>query len=150
MSRKTYSIALAGGIGLMVLVLVLAIGWFVSAGALHVYVSGSEHQDLHLVIPGAFVQAGLFFLPEAALAQVDDEAGGAAGPAWRPLLREACDALASSPEGEYVRIESADERVIISKTRRHLLVHVESAAENLRLEIPLRSLRSCGRLLATR
>jgi hypothetical protein len=147
MSRKTFSIALAGGIGLMVLVLVLAVGWFFSAGALHVHLSGSEHQALHLVIPGAFVQAGLFFLPEAALAQVD-EAGGAAGLAWRPLLREACDALASSPDGEFVRIESADERVIISKTRRHLLVHVESTDENLRLEIPLRSLRSFGRRLA--
>ncbi len=147
MSRKTYFIALAGGIGFMALVLVLAIGWFFSAGALHVHVSGADHQPLHLVIPGAFVQAGLFFLPEAALAQVD-EAGGDAGLDWRPLLRAACDALASSPEGEFVRIESADERVIISKTRRHLLVHVESTDENLRLEIPLRSLRSFGRHLA--
>ena len=149
MSRKTFIIALAGGIGLMVLITGLAVGWFFSAGALHVHVSGSEHQPLHIMIPGAFVQAGLFLLPKAALAGVDEDCA-AAGLAWRPLMEAACTALASCPEGEFVRVESADERVIVSKTRRQLLVQVESDGESLRLEIPLRSLRSFGRQLAGR
>jgi len=149
MSRRTFAIALTGGLALVVLLAALAIGWFLSAGALHVYVDGSEHRPLHLVLPGAFIQAGLCFLPEAALAQVDEDCGDA-GLAWRPLVRAACTAIASSPDGEFVRVESAAERVIVSKTRRHLLVRVESAAETVRLEIPLRSLHSFGQRLAAR
>ncbi len=149
MSRKTFIIALAGGIGLMVLITGLAVGWFFSAGALHVHISGSEHQPLHLIIPGAFVQAGLFLLPQAALADAD-ESCDSAGLAWRPLVKAACNALARCPEGEFVRVESADERVIVSKTRRQLLVQVDSDGESLRLEIPLRSLSGIGRQLAAR
>jgi hypothetical protein len=148
MSRKTFIFSLAGGLGLLLLAAALTIGWCFSAGALHVHLSGGEHRPVHLVIPGALVQAGLCCLPRAALADVDASCEQA-GLAWRPLVQAACGAIAASPEGEFVRVESDAERVIVAKTRRYLLVRVESAAETLRLEIPLRSLRGFGQWLAS-
>ncbi|MBM4117705.1 hypothetical protein FJ251_08165 [bacterium] len=150
MSRRTSLLCLSGGIAAMILVAGLTLGWLLSAGTLSLEFASAGEPPLRIAVPGALVQAGLYCLPQVAVARAAQASGCQGDTDWRPLVGALCAALAECPAGEFVRVESADERVIVSKNRRHLLVRVESPEESLRLQIPLRSLRSFGRQLAAR
>lgn len=150
MSRRTFLFSLSGGIALMILVAGLTLGWLYSAGTLSLEMKRSGERPLRLAVPGALVQAGLYCLPQVAAAHAEELSGGRAGEDWRPLIGSLCAALAESPAGEFVRVESDGECVIVSKNGRHLLVQVETGEESIRLQIPLRSLRGIARQLAAR
>lgn len=150
MSRRAFFFSLSGGIALMILVAGLTLGWLYSAGTLSLELQRSGERPLRLAVPGALVQAGLYCLPQVAAARAAEATGGRIGEDWRPLAGSLCAALAESPAGEFVRVESDGERVVVSKNRRHLLVQVETAEESVRLQIPLRSLRGVARQLAAR
>lgn len=150
MSRRTFLFSLSGGIALMVLVAVLTLGWFYSAGTLSLELRRSGERPLRVAVPGALVQAGLYCLPQVAVARAEAATGVGGAENWRPLLGALCASLADSPAGEFVRVESEGDRVVVSKNKRHLLVSVETADESLSLQIPLRSLRGVARQLAAR
>jgi hypothetical protein len=53
------------------------------------------------------------------------------------LAREVLEALAEAPDGELVRVEEANERVLVTKEGRSLRVRVSSDRENVNVTVPI-------------
>lgn len=53
------------------------------------------------------------------------------------LAREVLEALAAAPDGELVRVEEANEQVLITKEGRSLRVQVHSDHENVNVTVPI-------------
>lgn len=53
------------------------------------------------------------------------------------IAREVLEALAHAPDGELVRVEEADEQVLVAKEGRSLRVRVRGRGENVDVNVPL-------------
>jgi len=86
-------------------------------------------------VPLVFAQAALAVAPAVAprdkLRIPDAEALEHIG-----LAREVLEAIAAAPDGELVRVEEANEQVVITKEGRSLRVQVHSDHENVNVTVP--------------
>jgi hypothetical protein len=91
----------------------------------------------HVVVPVPLVlaQAALAVAPAVApqdKLRVPDEALEHLG-----LAREVIEALAAAPDGELVRVEEANEHVLVAKEGRSIRVRVDSDREHVNVTVPL-------------
>ncbi|MCB1163429.1 MAG: hypothetical protein R3C71_03295 [Candidatus Krumholzibacteriia bacterium] len=149
MSRSNVALSLLAGVALAVLIAGVGFWFFVGPGSVQVHVSGSGAPPIRLSLPSGLLEAGLLLVPRDVYAQAAEELDDAPV-AWQPVLLAACDGLANCPDGEFVRVESGADRVLVIKERRRLRIEVESGDEHVRVVLPVKSLRRCGRILAQR
>jgi hypothetical protein len=96
---------------------------------------GPDGHRIVVPVPLVFAQAALAVAPIAAPVdklRVPDEALEHMG-----LAREVLEALAAAPDGELVRVEERDERVVITKEGRFLKVRVSGTREDVTVNVPL-------------
>jgi hypothetical protein len=93
---------------------------------------GRDGHRIVVPVPLALAQTAAAFVPPAAQRVQLGEARR-----YLPLAREALQALADGPDGELVRVEDKDERVLIEKTGRILRIQVESRDEQVRVNLPV-------------
>ncbi len=147
MSRRTLFISM--GAGLLVALLVLSLGawWLLGAGSVQVQIRGDDMPRLSFGLPLSLIQAAMILAPDQVLADLrhdlDDELG-----AWLPSFEAFCDGLADCPDGVFVRVESGNERVLVTKKRRQLLIQVEDGDESVKIKLPIKAIRLFGRQLA--
>lgn len=60
---------------------------------------------------------------------------------WMPVAKAALDALANSPDGVFVQVDSAEQHVRVQKSWGRLLVDVDDPGEEVHLAIPIRAVR---------
>jgi hypothetical protein len=108
---------------------------------------GRDGHRLVLPVPLLLAEVAAGFVPDRALAADMGEAARHL-PAARALLR----ALAEAPDGEYVRVEDGDERVLVEKAGNRLRVRVEGRDQDVRVNLPLDAvseiIREDGRISA--
>jgi hypothetical protein len=106
-----------------------------SLGILVVDVRDGGGQRIVVPVPLVLAQAAVAVAPAVAGEKMripDREALAHMG-----VAREVMEALAKSPDGELVRVEERDEQVVITKQGRMLQVRVQSAKENVAVNVPL-------------
>jgi hypothetical protein len=105
-----------------------------SAGSVRVYVlekrAGGDR--VNLLVPARLVPLGLKFLPHR-----ERERVGARLRPWLLALKAASLELARSADCQLLAIDSAQERVRVSKRGGSLVIDVDSASENVHLSVPL-------------
>jgi hypothetical protein len=97
---------------------------------------GPNGHRIVVPVPLVFAQAALAVAPVVAPADKlripDNEALQHIG-----VARDVLEALAAAPDGELVRVEERDERVVITKEGRSLHVQVSGKKENVSVNVPL-------------
>ena len=94
-----------------------------------------------LVVPGAFVNFCLSFVP-AAMPYEERERLHHELARYEPLLRAAVEELEKAPDMVFVEVEDGDEHVTIAKRDGHIVIDVETDHEDVRVEMPLTSVRA--------
>ncbi len=94
-----------------------------------------------LLVPGALVNFCLSFLP---IAMPNDERMRlqAELARYEPLLAAVVDELEQAPDMVFVEVEDGDEHVTIAKRNGHIVIDVETDAEDVRVEVPVASVRA--------
>lgn len=106
-----------------------------SLGIVVVDVRDGDGRRIVVPVPLVLAQAAVAVAPAVAEEKMripDREALAHMG-----VAREVMEALAKSPDGELVRVEERDEQVVITKQGRTLRVRVQSAKENVSVNVPL-------------
>src|SRR5512147_3031832 len=106
-----------------------------SLGIVVVDVREGSGQRIVVPVPLVLAQAAVAVAPAVAedkMRILDREALEHMG-----VARQVMEALAKSPDGELVRVEERDEQVVITKQGRLLQVRVQSAKENVAVNVPL-------------
>ena len=95
---------------------------------------GPEGQRIVVPVPLVVAQAALAFVPEVhTRVELPDEARE-----HLPLAHAVIEALAAAPDAELVRVEDADDLVVIEKAGDQLRVHVtEGDGESVEVSVPL-------------
>jgi hypothetical protein len=93
-----------------------------------------DGSQVSVAIPASIVRAALTVVPRIASRDMD-AAMSELRPHW-PLLRAACDELASCPDGVLVEVEGAGERVLVAKERGDLVVRVRAGGDRVDVRIP--------------
>jgi hypothetical protein len=91
-------------------------------------------EGMHIVVPVPL------FLAQAAVSLAPADQTQIDIPELReyaPIAHEILAALADAPDGELVRVEDRDERVLISKVGNELQVRVDNPSEQVSLNVPL-------------
>jgi hypothetical protein len=123
---------LLGLLGAVVLIGALAY----SEGAVIVQVT-THHpagEDVNLFLPAAPLPLAMKWIPKANVPRLPTEARGVL-----PAAIEAVRHLETAPDFVLAEVERTQERVHIEKRGRKLIVEVESPAESVYVEIPLRT-----------
>jgi hypothetical protein len=94
---------------------------------------GPSGHHFMIPVPLAVAQTALAFVPaDKAHVKMDPEALK-----HLPLAREVIEALAAGPDGELVRVEEEDERVVVEKVGRMLHVKVHDHGDDVEVNVPL-------------
>lgn len=94
-----------------------------------------------LVVPGVLVNFCLSFLPvampEHERQRLQEELGR-----YEPLLAAVVDELEQAPDMVFVEVEDGNEHLTIAKRDGHLVIDVETDQEDVRVEVPVASVRA--------
>ncbi|MGK2857057.1 MAG: hypothetical protein ACSLFQ_07615 [Thermoanaerobaculia bacterium] len=94
-----------------------------------------------LLVPGVLVNFCLSFLPvampEEERLRLHEELAR-----YEPLLEAVVDELEQAPDMVFVEVEDGDDHVTISKRDGHLVIDVETDEEDVRVEVPVASVRA--------
>lgn len=97
-----------------------------------------------IVVPGALVNFCLSFLPvaipEDERQRMHDELAR-----YEPLLAAVVDELEQAPDMVFVEVEDGNEHVTIAKRDGHVVIDVETDEEDVRVEVPVASVRATWR-----
>jgi hypothetical protein len=101
-----------------------------------------------IVVPGVLVNFCLSFLPvampEHERMKLQNELSR-----YEPLLAAVVDELEQAPDMVFVEVEDGDEHVTIAKRDGHLVIDVETGQEDVRVEVPVVSVRATWHSLAS-
>jgi hypothetical protein len=104
-------------------------------GTIEVEVRDGDGTHLSLAVPVSFARAALTFVPVVSGPEMD-AAVAEIRPHW-PLVREACQQLASMPDGVLVEVEGrAGERVVVAKEDGDLVVRVRDGGDRVNVRVP--------------
>jgi hypothetical protein len=99
---------------------------------------GPDGISLYIPLPAALVDAGLAIapgvMPPDALADARQEIGE-----WGPFLEELAHLLTTLPDATLVTVDDGDERVLVAKRGRNLIVDVDSPDARVRVSVPVRT-----------
>ena len=89
----------------------------------------------HIVVPVplALAQVAAAFVPEEKMRLHM----GAEAERYLPVAREVLTALAAAPDGELVRVEERDEKVVIRKEGGLLRINVDDRGEHVSVQVPI-------------
>jgi hypothetical protein len=107
-----------------------------NAGTVSVEVQSEESSGLSLGLPAILLNLGIVLAPDEWVA----ECTGEFEPVW-PTLRAAARELDRAPDFVLLEISSADEYVRVEKLRDRLVVMVRSDEEQIRVALPLSTMR---------
>ena len=109
-----------------------------SAGTLSVRVHEKKPGgvDLTLPVPVALIDAGMAFIPDEDLREIDKNVG-----ALKPVIEQFLSGLERCPDGPFLQTKGQDGTVSILKRGRKLIIDVDSKDASVHLSLPLRSLR---------
>jgi hypothetical protein len=93
-----------------------------------------EGKRVFVPIPVGLVNHGINMLPGQMLQQVR----GDIGPHHR-MIQQLATELENIPDTDFVEIQKANERVLISKSGRNLIIDVNTPEESIYIRIPIRS-----------
>jgi hypothetical protein len=99
---------------------------------------------IKLMVPGVLVNFCLSFVPAAMPPEERERLREEIG-RYEPLLAAVVDELEKSPDMVFVEVEDAEERVTISKRDGHLVIDVTTGDEDVRVEVPVESVRAVWR-----
>ncbi len=132
-------------------VLLLAAG-SVAAGAALLYGSGqlevevegkgTSRDSVHVRIPAGLVLPLARLVPADAFREVPDELRH-----FLPALGSVCRELERMPDAVLVSVESPEEKVIIAKRARDLVILADTEEDKVRVAVPLRMLSQFAALL---
>jgi hypothetical protein len=150
-SKRSLIIAIVAGAAVVTVVVGMLAWTVIRAGAVEVRVAeaGPGGADLHLYVPAILLKAGVCAVPDRVFAEVRAEMSAELEDYW-PVLEAVCDGLRDCPDGVFVRVDSADERVEIVKKKGHLLVEVDDGGDHVRIRFPLNCMDSVVAKLAPR
>lgn len=116
-----------------------------NAGAVRVSVEEKKPggQHVHLMVPAVAVPLALAFIPSDKLQQKAAELRP-----WLPAIRIASRELERTPDFVLVEVFDSDEHVRITKRGGSLFVDVNSAQEDVHVEVPLHMVRSVAEKLS--
>ena len=134
---KIIAIAIAGMMGLSCMVGFYAI----QSGIAVINVRNKvEGKHIFVPIPVGLVNHAVNMLPGQMLQQVR----GDLGPHHRIIHRLSTE-LENLPDTDFVEVRKSDERVLISKSGRNLIIDVDTPEESIYIRVPI---RSTGALIA--
>lgn len=96
---------------------------------------------IKLLVPGVLVNFCLSFVPAAMPPEERERLREEIG-RYEPLLAAVVDELEKAPDMVFVEVEDGDEHVTISKQDGHLVIAVETDDEDVRVEVPVASVRA--------
>jgi len=137
----------AGGVSAVVLGTALLAGVVIyDAGAIRVQVreKGPGGENIHLLVPAVAVPVALKFVPDDKLREAAREMRP-----WLPAIKVAAEELARCPDGPFVEVTSAQEKVSITKRGGSLVIDVDNQGETVHVSFPLRILPSIVREFET-
>lgn len=143
MSRRTLFYSMGAGVLIVIMLFSFAIWTFVGASSIQLRVSGDDHPRFAIGLPFSLVHAGVMLMPDEVFAEVRRELDHELGSVL-PVLEAFCESLADCPDGEYLRVETRDESVVIVKKRRHLIIRVEDCGESVRVKLPIKAIEVLG------
>lgn len=134
------------GTGLLGAVLVAG-GIVSSQGFLHVRVMEKQKDGTHLrlVLPAMAVPIALQFVPGDRLREAAENVRP-----WLPAIDAAATQLADCPDGALVEVTDPGEHVMVLKSGDSLVVDVDDPGETVHVSVPLATVRSAARVLASR
>ncbi len=143
MSRRTLFLSMGAGLLVVITLFGFALWMFLGSGSLQVQVDGRDHPRFAISLPFSLLHAGVMLMPNEVFAEVRDELDHELG-SISPAIEAFCESLAHCPDGEYLRVESGEESVVILKKRRHLHIIVEEYDESVRVKVPIKALEILG------
>jgi hypothetical protein len=96
-----------------------------------------EGKHVFVPVPVGLVNHGINMLPGHMLQQVR----GDIGPHNR-IIQQLATELENIPDTDFVEIQKANERVLISKSGRNLIIDVDTPEESIYVRVPIRSTSS--------
>lgn len=99
-----------------------------------------EGKHVFVPIPVGLVNHGINMFPGHVLQQVR----GDIGPHHR-IIQQLSSELENLPDTDFVEIQKANERMLISKSGRNLIINVDTPEESIYVRVPI---RSTGALIA--
>ncbi len=99
-----------------------------------------EGRHVFIPVPVGLVNHGINMLPGQMLQQVRGELG----PHHR-IIQKLSNELEKIPDTDFVEIQKSDGRIVISKSGRNLIIHVDTPNESVYVRVPI---RSTGALIA--
>jgi hypothetical protein len=96
---------------------------------------------IKLLVPGALVNFCLSFVPAAMPPEERERLREELG-RYEPVLAAVVDELEKAPDMVFVEVEDGDEHVTISKRDGHLVIEVETDDEDVRVAVPVTSVRA--------
>jgi hypothetical protein len=139
--------ALAGAAGVMLYGSMIGASVAIyDAGAVRVSVheKSADGKSINLVLPAVVVPMGLGFVPEEELRKASREMQP-----WLPVILEASQALADSPDGVLVEVVSSEEHVNIAKRGGSLYVDVDDSDATVHVSFPVKTVAVVASKLAT-
>ncbi|MDM7915089.1 MAG: hypothetical protein ACE15D_14370 [Candidatus Eisenbacteria bacterium] len=114
--------------------------WAYRAGTVRIDVreAGRHGSRVHLIVPGFLVPTALAVLPDEAVAAP----ARTSGRDWLPIAQTAWEQISEREDFELLRVTSPREHVTIAKKGRSLHIHVLSADDTVRVEVPVRLVRA--------
>jgi hypothetical protein len=106
---------------------------------------GSSRESFHIRIPAGLVLPLARLVPAHHLVQVSDEARH-----LLPAIAGACRELERMPDAVLVSVESPEERVIIAKRAKELVILADTEEDKVSVAVPLKTLSGLVDLLEKR
>jgi hypothetical protein len=134
------AIKLAKAAALALASLLVAAGGYVAhmgVATVKVEQGGPDGSRILVPVPMAVARVALAVTPEEELRELRREIGP-----WAPVLAEVAAELEEAPDALLVEFVDEDERVVIRKEGRKLLVEWTGPEERVRVKVPLRALAS--------
>lgn len=130
----------------LVLVMSLAIGGAVAAiyegGTLAVDVRGRDGgAKIAVGVPAGLANLAIALVPSNALPVEEVAPIAEELRPYRPVIQAALDELSELPDFVLVEVDSRDEHVLVKKVNRKILVLVESDGSEIKVSIPLTTVR---------
>ena len=136
-------------VAFVVLAFAVAVGATTAAvyrhGSVRVEVEPANGGEIRVSVPAGLANLAIAVMPDEVLSEVSDELAP-----YFETLRVAGRELSGLPDFTLLEVRSRDERVIIRKVGRKLVIHVESSNERVHVEVPIRTVERVATRLAGR
>jgi hypothetical protein len=130
--------------GVMVLICMMAFYAF-QTGIAVVNVHDKVHgKRIFVPVPVGLMNFGLNMIPGEMLSQVRNDLGP-----HRKIVQSLANELENLPDTDFVDVQSKNERVLVSKNGRNLIIDVQTPEESVYVSVPIRSTSSIVAKLAS-